>query len=85
MCSRMFLFIHLTTQEEKKRSRSSLGSPEEDKKTQNTNEERVKENQLRRKLLLDEPKCNIEKGQITHSIFIHNQIGNSNKSEYEVT
>lgn len=49
-------------QDEKKRSVSTLENPEEDQYPLKGNEDRVKENHLRQKLLDDDPKCNIEKG-----------------------
>ncbi|XP_045132838.1 voltage-dependent T-type calcium channel subunit alpha-1I-like isoform X9 [Portunus trituberculatus] len=50
------------TEDEKKRSISTLDGPDDDHRTLKGNEDRVKENHLRQKLLDDDPKCNIEKG-----------------------
>ncbi|XP_050718751.1 voltage-dependent T-type calcium channel subunit alpha-1G-like isoform X6 [Eriocheir sinensis] len=49
------------SEDEKKRSVSTLENPEEDQYPLKGNEDRVKENHLRQKLLDDDPKCNIEK------------------------
>ncbi|XP_066974796.1 voltage-dependent T-type calcium channel subunit alpha-1G isoform X1 [Macrobrachium rosenbergii] len=49
------------TEDEKKRSASTLDAPEDERRMLKGNEERIKENQLRQKLLYAEPKCNIEK------------------------
>ncbi|KAK7070795.1 hypothetical protein SK128_024016 [Halocaridina rubra] len=50
-------------EDDKKRSASTLEAPEDERRHLKGNEERIKENQLRQKLLYAEPKCNIEKGE----------------------
>ncbi|KAK8397955.1 hypothetical protein O3P69_003692 [Scylla paramamosain] len=50
-----------SAEDEKKRSISTLDGPDDDHRTLKGNEDRVKENHLRQKLLDDDPKCNIEK------------------------
>ncbi|XP_063608556.1 voltage-dependent T-type calcium channel subunit alpha-1G-like, partial [Penaeus indicus] len=48
-------------EDEKKRSASTLEAPDDERRHLKGNEDRVKENQLRQKLMYDDPKCNIEK------------------------
>ncbi|XP_071550558.1 voltage-dependent T-type calcium channel subunit alpha-1G-like [Panulirus ornatus] len=48
-------------EDEKKRSASTLEGPDDEQRLSKGNEDRVKENQLRQKLLDVDPKCNIEK------------------------
>nr|XP_045595060.1 voltage-dependent T-type calcium channel subunit alpha-1I-like [Procambarus clarkii] len=50
-----------SAEDEKKRSASTLEGADDERRLAKGNEDRVKENQLRQKLLDDDPKCNIEK------------------------
>ena len=70
-------FNILIWQDDKKHSNSSLDTDEDKRQLKptpelKTNQERVKENQLRQKLILgattQEPKCNIEKGRLSIQI-----------------